>query len=217
MAKRSTGVEPEALEQLAENRKDSLVYEKSVAVSLKYLVAIDAIYTVDSSCFRLLGKIFSSSFVERLENRIGFLEVIVDDIDQVRCFHEIRNQLLRRGVVFVKFSPLCTKLKGLVLPSHETDGFDNGRLHDFFARENTPCHSVGSIGVRVGAQITALVNHIICDVAVSFNLSQEKCKEARIDKKFKICLLIDITVARTPAKHFVVASSTVDSRLRVDC
>lgn len=56
------------------------------------------------------------------------------------------------------------------LPGHETNSFDDGRLYNLLAREHTPSNSVGSIRVRVGPQIASLVDHVVGDVAVTFDV-----------------------------------------------
>jgi len=56
------------------------------------------------------------------------------------------------------------------LPGHETDCFDNGRLHDFFSREYTPCYGIRAIRVGVRSQVTAPIDHVVRDVAISLNL-----------------------------------------------
>jgi len=60
------------------------------------------------------------------------------------------------------------------LPSHEAHGFNDGRLNDLFAREDTPSHGVWSIGMSVGTQIAFLVDHVVSDVTVSFDLLQKQ-------------------------------------------
>lgn len=43
--------------------------------------------------FRIHGQIFSTSFQERLENRLGIMEIVVYDIDQERRIHDICDEL----------------------------------------------------------------------------------------------------------------------------
>jgi hypothetical protein len=74
------------------------------------------------------------------------------------------------------------------LPRHEADGFDDGRLDDLLAREDAPRYGIGTVRVRVSTQIAALVDHVVCDVAVAFNVRQQERKQRRVDEEFQVCL-----------------------------
>jgi len=53
------------------------------------------------------------------------------------------------------------------LPCHETDSLNNSWLDDFFSREHTPRNSVRSLRIRVGLQITLLVDGVVGDIGVT--------------------------------------------------
>lgn len=52
------------------------------------------------------------------------------------------------------------------LPCHETNCFDDSRLDDLFPGEDTPCHSVRSVRVGVGSEVSFAVDDVVSDVAV---------------------------------------------------
>jgi len=78
--------------------------------------------------------------------------------------------------------------RGTNLPRHEADSFDYGRLDDFFAGENAPCHSVRTFRMGVRPQITVSVEDIVCDVAIAFDMHDQPRKQVGLDEKFKVRL-----------------------------
>ena len=60
--------------------------------------------------------------------------------------------------------------KRMYLPCHETDGLDDGGLDDFFAWEDAPCYRVGTVRVGVCAEVTTVVDNVICDVDVALDV-----------------------------------------------
>lgn len=76
------------------------------------------------------------------------------------------------------------------LPCHEADCFHDRGLNDFLAWEHTPSHGIRTIGMGVGAKITALVNHIICDVMVAFDVREEQRQEGGADEELEVRLFL---------------------------
>ena len=64
--------------------------------------------SIDGVRFSVKGLILSASLEEWFENAFLVMEVIVNNVDQETSFHELINQLLRWGILFVEFGPLCT-------------------------------------------------------------------------------------------------------------
>ena len=58
------------------------------------------------------------------------------------------------------------------LPSHETNRFNNGRLDDLLTREDTPGNGVWPLTVCICSQVTALVDCIVRNEGVTFDLCQ---------------------------------------------
>jgi len=59
---------------------------------------------------------------------------------------------------------------GSHLPSHEANRFNNRRLDYLLTREDTPGNGVWPLTVCVGSQVATLVNCIVCDMGVTFDL-----------------------------------------------
>jgi hypothetical protein len=76
---------------------------------------------------------------------------------------------LRPMVAYQRTDKILTLVRSY-LPSHEANRFNNGRLDDLLAREDTPGNSVWPLTVRVCSQVTALVDCIVRDKRVTFNL-----------------------------------------------
>lgn len=179
-----TGVEPES-----RNKREQLWSGESG--ECKKISILKSLVAVDSNRLGLGGQVFSARFVKRSEDSIRVVEVIVHDIDEERCIHEVRNKFLRRWVVLIKHGPLCTQFKGLVLcesvqfqpnrvfekfaylPGHKADCLYNGWLDDFFAWEDTPRHCIWAVWVGIGTKIATLIDDIIRDVTVPFDLGQK--------------------------------------------
>jgi hypothetical protein len=62
------------------------------------------------------------------------------------------------------------------LPCHEANSLHDRGLDDFFAGEYTPCHSIWAVGMSVGLQVTLIVDYIVGDVAIAFDVLQEEGK-----------------------------------------
>ena len=53
-----------------------------------------SLMAVDSSLrFRVSSQKFSAGFQERFKNGIGMVEIVVNDVDQEKCIHNLRNEL----------------------------------------------------------------------------------------------------------------------------
>jgi hypothetical protein len=59
------------------------------------------------------------------------------------------------------------------LPSHETNSFYDGGLYNLFTRKYAPRNGIGTFRMGICAQIPLLVNNIICDAVVPFDVLQE--------------------------------------------
>jgi len=119
------------------------------------------------------------------------------------------------------------------LPCHKTDCFDNGWLDDLFSWEHAPCNSVGTIRVCVCSQITTVVDYVVSNIAVVFDMFEKEGHECGVHEELQVRLvkgtsdlsilqvdqtyfLVNIAIGRTPAEHFVVAPSTIHSWLGID-
>ena len=150
------------------------------------------------------------------EDGIRCLEVIVHDIDEEEGIHHLCDQLTRLGIGFIDMCPLLTEFKRFILfknlceysigrlrerrergereeretnlPSHETDCFDDGGLDNLFAWEDTPCHGVGTITVRVGPEVACLVDRVISDIGVPLDVQKEFLKQCWGYKELEIGL-----------------------------
>lgn len=181
-----------------------------------------------------LGKELCTSLEERPEDRLRIMEVVMYDINQERIIHQVGDELVRCRVGLVHRSPLFSKFVSFIFPCHETDGFHNGGLDNLFPREDTPGHSVRTIRVCVGAEVTILVDHVVSDVRVSLYMGNEQIQEAWTDEEFKVrlgrrigstkCihadmrtnLLVDITMSGTPAENFIIATRPVYGGLGIN-
>lgn len=62
-----------------------------------------------------LGNVLGTSLIERPENGFRVLEIIMDDVDQEVCVHDIGDNLVWNGARFVDASPLLSKFICLIL------------------------------------------------------------------------------------------------------
>ena len=93
----------------------------------------------------------------------------------VHTFVPIACQARRlRPVVTYQRSERIPRLMRSYLPSHEANCFNNGRLDNLFTREDTPGNGIWPLTVCIGSQITALVDCIVRDKGVTFNLCQQR-------------------------------------------
>ena len=63
---------------------------------IKKISTLKPLVAVDSSRLGLGGHVFSARLIERSKDSVRVVEVIVHDIDEERCIHELRNEFLRR-------------------------------------------------------------------------------------------------------------------------
>ena len=175
------------------------------------------------------------------------------DVDEVIGFHRGDQEPVCWGVWFVHVCPLHAEPKGFVLwvayqriekvftlmssylPSHEANCFNNGRLDDFLTREDTPGKGVWPLTVCIRSQITALVDCIVRDEGVTFNLCQQRgqaggrCEELQVRLEGRgqdvsviyvvrtpTHLLVDVAITGAPSMDSVVACRAVDGWLRVN-
>lgn len=61
------------------------------------------------------GDVFGAGLVERLEDCLGPLIIVVHDVDEEIAVHDVGDELARRGVWVVQLGPLLTKLIRLIL------------------------------------------------------------------------------------------------------
>jgi hypothetical protein len=83
---------------------------KSLVASTSGVTWMDkagTLVSVDGVRFGMKSLILSASLEEWFENAFLVMEVIVNNVDQEASFHKLINQLLRRGILFVQFGPLC--------------------------------------------------------------------------------------------------------------
>ena len=111
----------------------------------------------------MLSLVLTTSGVERPEDSIFILEVVMDDIDEEGSFHHVRDQLARGRFGLVQHGPLVTELVRLIFPCHEADGLDDRRLNDLLAGEYTPRNGIRAFGVVVRLQVSALVDRVVRD------------------------------------------------------
>ena len=128
------------------------------------------------------------------------------------------------GAWFIHLSPLHAQLEGFVLwvayqrteriptlilmrsylPSHEADCFNNGRLDDLLTREDTPGNGIWPLTVCIRSQIPALVDCIVRDKGVTFNLCQQRgevggrCEELQVRLEGRGQDVSTIYVSRSP-------------------
>ena len=95
--------------------------------------------------------------------------VRLTNVDQVPLVHDILNQDTAGRVGVVALRPVFTQSECFVFPCQEADALHNGRLHDFFTRENTPRNSIGAFRRRVGAQLARLGHGVVRNVRVVVN------------------------------------------------
>lgn len=155
---------------------------------MTYLNAINGGLAIDRGS--LLGLPFGTCLPEGLEDRVRVVKVVVHDVHQGISLHHLVDQFMGRRIVFVQFSPLSAELIGFVLPRHEADRLDDRGLDDLFPREHTPGHSVRSFRVRIGLEITTLVDGIVSDVRIPFNMIQQELQEVRVHEELQIGLVI---------------------------
>ncbi len=136
------------------------------------------------------GFVFLPSLEEGAEDRVRVVEIVMDDVDEEAGIHKIGDYFPRSGVGVVDLGPLRPKFKSLVLkmdqiwlalrseavhlPCHEADGLHDGRLNDLLAGEDAPRHRVGPIGMGVSPQISSLIDNVVGDIAVPFNMREQK-------------------------------------------
>ena len=58
---------------------------------------------------------------ERLEDRVGLLEVVVDDVHEAVRVHDAVDELARRGLRLVELGPLPAEFERLVLQDERED------------------------------------------------------------------------------------------------
>ena len=63
-------------------------------------------------------------------------------------------------------------------------------LNDFLAGEHTPRHSIRSLAMRVGTQITLSVDGVVSDTRVLFDASYELVQEVRRNEELEVGLEI---------------------------
>lgn len=49
--------------------------------------------------------------------------------------------------------------------------------------------------MSVGRQITSFVDHVVCDIVISFNVMKKEGEKGRVDKKFEVGLKVKIESA----------------------
>lgn len=74
------------------------------------------------------------------------------------------------------------------LPCHETDGFDDGWLNDFFPREDAPSDGIWTLGVAIGAQVALLVDDMIGHQAIGVYFCEKQLEQLPADKELEIGL-----------------------------
>lgn len=55
------------------------------------------------------------------------------------------------------------------LPSHETDGFHDSWLYNFFAWENSPGYSIWAFYLSIRTKVTILLDGMINEIRILFN------------------------------------------------
>lgn len=151
--------------------------------------------------------VFLPGLEEWAENRVRIVEIVVHDVNEETCIHEVGYYFPRVRLGVVDLGPLLSELKRFVLdpvqlrkwfetgtvnsylPRHETDSLHYRGLDDLFAREDTPCHRVGPIGVSVGSQVAAFIDNVVSDIAVPFNVREQAVEQRRLDEKLEIRLV----------------------------
>ena len=68
----------------------------------------------------VLRGVLGAGLVEGLEDRLGLLVVVVDDVHEAVCVHEAIDELARRRVGLVELGPLPAELVRLVLTQKMT-------------------------------------------------------------------------------------------------
>lgn len=121
----------------------------------------------------LASSVFSPDFDEWFENRIWLPEIVVNNVHKERSIKERLHKLKCGRTRFVEVRPLLAKFVCLVLPCHEADCFNDRRLHNFLAREHPPCHGIRTLGVSIRTEVAGLVDNIISDVDVPFDVRKE--------------------------------------------
>lgn len=150
--------------------------------------------------------VFLPGLEEWAENRVRIVEIVVHDVNEETCFHEVGYYFPRGRLGIVDLGPLLAELECFVLdrfvqkedrnqvvssylPRHEADGLHDRGLDNLFAREDTPCHRVGPIGVGVGSQVAAFIDNVVSDIAVPFNVRKQAVEQGRLDEKLEIRLV----------------------------
>ncbi len=62
-----------------------------------------------------LGNVLGTSLIERPENGFRVLEIIMDDVDEEVCVHDIGDNLVWNGPRIIDASPLLSKFIRLIL------------------------------------------------------------------------------------------------------
>jgi hypothetical protein len=113
----------------------------------------------------------------------------VNNVHESVAFHHVSNHRLAGRALLVELGPLHSKFECFVLrikisvvlhdrlkpylPGHEADGFDNSRLYNLLAREDSPCNCVWTLAMGIGAKISSFIDSIIGDKWVSLDLRDQ--------------------------------------------
>lgn len=127
---------------------------------------------------------------EGLEDDLAVLKVVGDNVDKVALVHRLLDERARLGALGVEVGPLAAELECLVFPGDERDGLDDGGLHNLLAGEDTPGDGVGTLRVRVGAQVTLLVDGIVGDCGVRLDAADELVEELGRDEELEVRLRV---------------------------
>jgi len=136
----------------------------------------------------LLSSIVRRSFEEWLENCVRLPEIVMNDVHEQRSIEERLEELESCRTRFVEVRPLMTKFVSLVLPRHKANCFDDCGLHDFLAREHTPCYSVWTLRMGIRAKVTGSVDDVVGDIRVLFNVREEDGQQIWRNEELEIRL-----------------------------
>jgi len=161
-------------------------------------------------------------------NQLSIDEIIVNDVDQEESvfalLKEIDGFLITSFVTFLvnfNFVNGCPdvdeSVQSFIFPKFESLVIDNGWLDDFSTFKDAPCHSIDIVCLNVLKGFVFQIECLKRYVRILIKMFNQSPYDIWMNKHFKICLLINISILWTPSVFWVAGFSRIYTWLRIDC